>query len=320
MKLFHRIRQLTQDVRPKSRLFSCSEFYEGVLGTSFEIHIRSTNESDCQIAIEQALERVDQLDAIFSTYRTDSEFMHWQQTHGLPLPVSSELLTVLKEAENYRALSRGAFCPIADALREAWQKGFPLRSGHLDPLWEVNDSTGCATRLTSLSANLNAIAKGYIVDQAAIAAKSVASIQEVLVNIGGDLRHIGRQPVQISVSDPRNDADNALPADVIQICNQAMATSGGYRRGFDQDQIHYSHVFDPIQGQPSSVDQSVSVVADSALEADALATIAGILPRNEWLEFIDSRQTVGVFIISSDQNPILTDYWRKLQVSRSDKL
>ena len=300
------------------KTFRHSGRFEGVLGTSCEIHVTSRDDKDGPRAIQVALDSIDRLDAIFSTYRAQSEFMLWQSTYNVSTSVSPELLYVLQQAEFYRRISNGAFCPIADHLAQAWSRGEPIPIDPQSPLWEVDLPNRTATRKTPYPATLNAIAKGYIVDQAALAAKSVESVEEVLINIGGDIRHIGSIPIQISIADPRNDAENAPPADVIWLCNQAIATSGGYRRGFVHEGINHSHVFDPIAGQPSEVHQSVSAVADTAMQADAMATIAGILHRIEWLEIIDSLERVGIFIISLDSEPILTSYWSHLRRTHTE--
>jgi thiamine biosynthesis lipoprotein len=70
----------------------------------------------------------------------------------------------------------------------------------------------------------------------------------------------------------------------VQLERRALATSGDYRFWFERDGRRYSHIIDPRTGRPVAADlASVSVIADSAMNADALATALMVLgPETGW--------------------------------------
>jgi thiamine biosynthesis lipoprotein len=68
----------------------------------------------------------------------------------------------------------------------------------------------------------------------------------------------------------------------------AVATSGDYARFFRLGGQRYSHIIDPRDGWPVDHSPSVTVVAETAMKADALATAASVMEPKEALNMIDS--------------------------------
>lgn len=188
---------------------------------------------------------------------------------------------------------------------------------------KLKDGKYFARPLTLVSLSFNAIAKGYIVDLAGKAAQSVAGVSDVLINIGGDLRHLahlgnleslgnsrslenfGSQRVQVDIADPRSSAQNIPPIAHIQIHNQAVASSGHHLRGFQVGETWYSHLLDPRTGYPVPARISASVIADDSATADVLATIFSILPPLKSLEIANQLPRVGCMLVSHSDSPSL---------------
>ncbi len=194
-------------------------------------------------------------------------------------------------------LTGGAFHPAADALARLWAAGEPqpeALSSVLEkmrrPLWTVQE--GQLTLHTDLTLNFNAHAKGLITDRAAQAAFDSPGVREVLLNIGGDVRHLGRQTVKVGVEAPGPRADNRPPLLHISMCNQAVATSGQAHRG--------AHLYDPQTGLPTSAARAVSVLASSCAEADALSTAFCVLSVGESLQLAERLPDVGVLILEGE--------------------
>lgn len=262
--------------RPKATCWRRTN-YENVLGTSFEIQILAGRDEDAIRAEESARNTVDRLEKVFSQYDSESEFRRWQTTHGIDAPVSHELATVLAEAEAWRGSTRNAFCPT--------------QSPGNDPLWTVDIERRTACRYTDRPASLNAIAKGYIIDRACEAAHGSPGVEEVILNIGGDVRHMGKRMLRAAVANPFTGADNDSIA-TICIQNRGMATSGSYRRG--------PHLVDPRSGIACEHIASVSVVADDAMTADVLSTAFSVLAPEESLEIAEALPGVGIFLVLAD--------------------
>lgn len=300
--------------------------YERVLGTILEFQCAASSKAAGPLAEKRALAEIDRLQPIFNAYQTDSELNRWQQTHGQDIPVSLELAEVLQAAASWTSKTRGAFQPAAEALTCIWKEHERTQTEVTDsalaevleqlcePLWEVDAARGTARRLTRLPVTLNSIAKGYIIDRAAVAASQCEGVREVLVNIGGDLRHIGEKGTIIEIVDPFATADNAAPVAAVRLANGGLATSGNYRRGFRIGGWWHSHLLNPRTGRPVEEVVSASVMAPHALTADVLATVFSILGTDESLRMAESVPETGVLLIERDGTKHSNETWKRREV------
>ena len=285
-------------------------YIEGVLGTVLEIQTVASLRAVGPKVEDEILAEIDRLEAIFSLYQKDSEFNRWQTTHEADIEVSPELAEVLSLSETWRARSRNAFNPAVEALTQKWKAG--AQSGQTPdanelqtlareigaPLWEVE--AGRARRLTNHRASLNSVAKGYIIDRACAVARHNAAVDDVIVNIGGDLRHVGRGAINVFIADPFARADNAPSLAQVRLHNVSLATSGRARRGFQIGERWFSHVLDPRTGWPVEQTVSASAIAPDALTADVLATICSVMVPNEAVAFADAQGQIGVYLVSEN--------------------
>lgn len=295
--------------------------FEAVLGTSLELQLVAEDEVQCVQAENAVLAEIDRLEVIFNAYRPDSELRRWQQTFQTSEQVSSELANLLCEAEGWRIKTQGAFNPAVEAFTRLWkqheQRQELIDASHLDdllpqlniPLWKVDREANVAINLTQLPVTLNAIAKGFIIDQACLVAAQADGVQEVLVNIGGDLKHFGSKPTSIAIANPYQDAENAPSLDRLNIWNQGLATSGNYRRGFQIGAQWYSHILDPRTGWPVEESVGVSVLAPNTAIADVLATAFSVLTTEASLTLANSQENIGVLLVSSDGTRITNAFW-----------
>ena len=211
-------------------------------------------------------------------------------------PVSPALASVLRESVRIAALSNGAFDPDLGEVNQLWAFD---EGGHIpDPTdlatavshadWHGLQLTDDKARLAKPHSeiDLGGIAKGYAVDEAAD--MLVASgISGGIVNAGGDMRLIGHRPDggpwRIGVQHPRK-PDGLI--EVIRTTDCAVVSSGDYERYFIVDGVRYHHIIDPSTGRPAMGCQGVTVVADRAMTADALATAAFVLGPEAGLDFL----------------------------------
>ncbi len=147
--------------------------------------------------------------------------------------------------------------------------------------WIVDRGSLTATRTSNAPLRLNSFTKSYIVDRAAERALAVTGVSGVLINAGGDVVVRGDWTETVGVADPMANADNAAPVSVIAVRDAVVATSGGYKRGFDINGRHYSHVIDPRTGQPTGHVASATIISSNAIEAGALATAFCVLTPSE---------------------------------------
>jgi FAD:protein FMN transferase len=293
--------------------------YEHVLGTSFELRVVATGAPAARRAESVALAEVDRLEAILSGWSTTSELARWTATHDVDVAVSPELADVLHASDVWRACTGGAFDAATQAIIALLCDGCGERSEDdalrelLDslrgPRWHVDRGAGIARRLTTHAISVDAIAKGYIVSCAAALARAVDGVSEVLLNVGGDIQHFGEQAAVVGVTDPFAPADNAPPFRAVLLKNAAIATSGGYRRGFIAHGRRVSHIVDPRTGQPTEHIASASVIAPDCATADALSTAFSVLAPHESVALADSLPDVGCLLVQRDGSVTTNATW-----------
>lgn len=261
-----------------------------VLGTELHVIVVGQAGDSAQQAHHRVLGEISRLESLLSTYRDDSALAHWMHGAVDDEHVPKEVVDVLAVAQEWFAASRGALNPDLGRLRARWRQaerdgrapsrdecaGLAAQSAAL-PYWVEVDAGGRRVRrLRDCSGlDLDAVAKGWIVDRAAEAAIG-AGVESAMVNCGGDLRIVGSGSVRVAIEDPRSVLDNADPLAVAEVGSGGLASSGGARRGFAVAGEWFGHVLDPRSGWPVDATAGATVIAADTATADALATVVGV--------------------------------------------
>lgn len=290
-----------------------------VLGTSFELTVKADSEQSAEAAKAAALAEIARLESILSTYYADSEISRLNAASELK--VAPELIEVLSRCEALRESSGNALSCRIGALLAEWDAaeklGSPPDSVELRLLAgeirradvSITPATGLIRRSDPVSFNVNALAKGYIIDAALEKARLASpEADAILINIGGDIAAWNRdtQGVMWQV------AIEQTPQK-ISLGTGAIATSGMGPRNIKIGEAEYSHIISPADGWPVDHIRSVSVYAPSAMEADATATLLSVLSLNDGLAWVE--QTVGIeaLITASDGRSHPSSGWNTLQ-------
>lgn len=251
-----------------------------------------------------------------STYLADSELSRFNNAPaGRWIPVSEDTLSVVTQSQRLHALTDGAFDPTVGPVVDLW--GFGPDGGHHEVppddrirtahavvgLDKVESKSGTATALLKntqgVRLDFSGAAKGYGVDKVA-AHLTQAGVMNYLVEVGGELRSHGHGPAggdwRIGVEKPSQAADEIQH--VIHLRDgEALATSGNYRIYFEHDGQRYSHIVNPRTGRPVTHNlASVSVVAPTTLEADALSTSLLVLGPEAGMAFATANNIQAFFI------------------------
>ena len=298
--------------------------YEPLLGTRVDIAIQADDPDAAHRADERAQATIEQLTGVFSLYDPDSELCMGRR--GEVANPGDELVGVLEQAEHWYRLGTGTFHPACAALRRHWLaaehhqrrpnpaelqdlantlRPLPFRTTRRDGRVHIERVTDCG------DVDLNAIAKGHIVDRAVAAARADDAVHTVVVSAGGDLRHAGHgDAVPVNVEDPHRVADNAPPIARFPLAEAAVATSGSTRRGFRIGSESFGHVIDPRTGWPVADTMSATVRAPSALVADAVATIAMVLAPHQGIAFVDRLpEAVAALLVEADGTQHVSARW-----------
>jgi thiamine biosynthesis lipoprotein len=279
---------------------------EHVLGTTLDLAVVSATADEAQTAYGAARTEIARLDGVLSGWRDDSELAALNRSLG-PCPVSHDLYQVIAACEAWRAETGGAFDGRLGAVEAAWDDGertglapgkaaLAIVSGTplLDPAARTIDRRGVVFAV-------DALAKGYIVDQAVGAAlRAAPSIQGLLLNIGGDMACRGRAPEgagwRIGVA-PGGQADNLAAGSSLRLTGgQAVASSGPGARDRRIGGKAFGRTLDPATGQPARA-RLTTVTADRAETADALATALSVMPTVQALAFAEARPGVEARIV-----------------------
>lgn len=124
--------------------------------------------------------------------------------------------------------------------------------------------------------DFNAIAQGYSVDVLANYLEN-KGINNYLVELGGELKAKGKKEnenwkVGIDTPNEKPSEERALKA-VIKLKNKALATSGNYRKFYEENGQKFSHIINPKTAYPAKQNLlSATVIASDAITADAYAT------------------------------------------------
>lgn len=296
------------------------------MGTHFDIRVPVGTPGGLDLATS-ALDLIDELESQMTVYRDHSELSRINAMAGFAPVVAEEgLFRLLELARDIHDATGGAYDVTAGALSAAW--GFfrgPKRVPSPEELAEVRDRTGQSHVTLDPEArsvrfdrpgvvlNLGSIGKGYALDRAAerIAAHWWPTAA---------LLHGGQSSIYALGSPPwdfggrwevalRNPGDADRPLGKFRLRNRAMGTSGASFQQFEAGGRYYGHILDPRTGEPpADGPASVSVLAPTAAEADALSTAFYLLGPEKTAAVVRDRPDVGVLFVlkpAGDDRPRL---------------
>ena len=218
-------------------------------------------------------EIVDEVTHKMSPYRADSELSRFNASQSSDWQELSEASCfVAAEALRIAAVSGGAFDPTVGPLVARFGFG-PIQGamGQYDDL--VVAPHAIRKRVPGLTLDLCGIAKGYAVDRVSEGLVQ-AGIEDAMIEIGGEVRALGQHPSgrawKIGIADPLS--DGAVLQRIVKPGKLALATSGHAVNGVRKP-ANISHIVNPQTERPARMSlASVSVLAPTCMEADALAT------------------------------------------------
>lgn len=249
-----------------------------VLGTSFDMAVSTASQAAARTAYAAALAEVARLDKVLSPWRSDSELAAYNA--GQVRAPSPDLAAVIAACETWRTRTGGAF----DAR--------------------------CAGGL-----DVDGVAKGYVIDAALFAARRASPCADsLMIDIGGDIGCWGPRAWTLGVTHPAALQDNAAPAALVRVSNQALAVSGpGLRDRLVGGELR-SHLIDRRTGAPAPRRQA-AVIAPTAMAADALSTALAVMPPSQALALAESLPGVEALLFDIDGAPKATSGWNSCQAA-----
>lgn len=272
--------------------FRVSELRYG-MGTYVNMIVVHPSKIHAQDCIGRTFDDINRLIAIMNRFDHSSYVAHLNSAgvlKGMPI----ELREVLRAALYYSRVTGGAFDITVQPLVDLYAQHFRTNNcpPPLQALEEAMETVGsqhlkltedqvCFQR-NGMGVTLDGIAKGYILDRAMISLRA-NGIRHALVNAGGDILAYGGKgfgdPWKIVVQDPWIPGRHT---ETLSVCSGAVATSGSYEVYFDRQKL-FHHLISPHSGAPAQRFASVTIVAPTAIQADALATATFVMdPVHAW--------------------------------------
>jgi len=154
--------------------------------------------------------------------------------------------------------------------------------------------------------DFNAIAQGFTVDLIGEHLQKLG-VTNYMIEIGGELKCHGLNADgelwRIGIDKPSENIQQDRFQAIIEVTDKAVASSGNYRK-FKVDEetgMKYAHTINPKTGKPIQTNLlSVTIVSESCMQADALATACMIMGVEKSIEFINSKPELDAMLIYSD--------------------
>jgi FAD:protein FMN transferase len=277
------------------------------MGTVVTLHVvghgsTAARRRERKAAVARAAAWFDEIERTCSRFAPTSELARLSTRVGEPVPSSGMLVEALDFALAVARESDGAFDPTVGARLE--RDGFNVehRSGrrvrsNVDPdagSWRdvhVDRANRTITLDRPVVLDLGAVAKGMAID---MAVRELAPLVNFAVDAGGDLYVAGHNANDrswaVGIRHPRI-ADGVFESLAVSDC--AVCTSGDYERIADAG-TH--HLVDPSTGKSAAQCASVTVIAPTAMVADALATAAFVMGPEQGIAFLESQGVDGVIV------------------------
>lgn len=274
------------------------------MGTQVEILIpkgKEYVEEKAKFHTEKCFELFEKYEQMFSRFRENSELSELNKKRKMQ--VSDDFFKLLDFAISLAKKTNGVFNPLVQlsALgysHDFWSKTFiaDKKEFSLDFEKIKMEKTKNIVELSEHAfLDLGGCAKGFTVDKTVKYLDSFFS--HFLVNAGGDMFARGNfhgEPWIVAVADPNDEEKDALLLDAE---NNAIATSGSYRRKWKNGEKEYHHlVLGNTNTNNTSHYASVTVEAKNTLFADSYATIAFLLGKEKGDIFLKENEAKGYFL------------------------
>ncbi len=286
-------------------------WHGSALGAQVSIEIYHPDRAEAGRLVERCVLDVRRLEQQFSLYRADSAISTLNRT-GILVSPDADMVSLLNASLLFAGLTDGAFDPTVQPLWQLYADHFaserpdaegPSPQKLADALTKVGhrgllvNEDRVALVKHGAAITLNGIAQGYATDRVVERLRK-AGLSTTLVNMG-EIRAIGARPGgtpwRVGLANPERPG---VLTETVDLVDRAVATSAGAGFRFDS-KGRFTHLFDPTTGRSPSRYSTVSVIAPTATEADALSTAFIVMPMSRIRDTVAIRSNVQARITDS---------------------
>lgn len=270
-------------------------FSEKIMGTTLEVALVTSDFAKAEKAFTHVLEMAQGYERTFSRFQNESELS--RLNHQKNMRVSGSFIEVTRTAQKLHAQTCGIFNPLLQIEKLGYDVSFekisPRTSSAVIEPYDI-DMTKVLVDEQAREVHIGekqkldygGFLKGFVAERIA---ESLYSFYGVIVNIGGDIFTHGfdanGQKFLFNFYNPITDTfSEAFP-----LHNEAMATSGTYKRSWIVGEKKVSHIIDASLENPASNLVSATIIADHGDTAEAYATTAICLGKEKAQVFLDEK-------------------------------
>ncbi|MGE9970843.1 FAD:protein FMN transferase [Candidatus Pseudoscillospira sp. SGI.172] len=267
--------------------------------------------------LEKAESRISELEEQLSVTDESSEI--YRLNHTGSGVVSADTSALLEQSLDLCKRTKGALDISIYPVVRAWgftTDSYEVPSGetisalleHVDyRAIQYDAQSKSVSLLDGMEIDLGSVAKGYTSD-VLIELLRESGVESALLNLGGNVHALGGKPDgspwRVAIQDPQSD----VYFGVLEIRDQAVVTSGGYERYFEQDGNIYWHIIDPATGYPArSGLLSVTIVGDSGVICDGLSTSLFVMGLEDAAAFWRSSDDFEAIFMDESGNIAITE-------------
>ncbi len=254
-------------------------------------------------------------DGLFNQSDENSDIYKINHAEGEPVEVSDDTIRLIEKGLYYCDLSDGVFDITIGSVTDLWDftsgdNKVPSDKEIKSALQHVNYQNilinGNTVTLSDPKTQLDigAIGKGYIADRLKEYLEE-NGVSHALINLGGDVLTVGNKldgsDFNIGIQEPF--AETGEPITSVKVSDKAVVTSGLYERYFEINDTIYHHIISSSTGKPVENSlNSVTIITDSCLTADALSTWCFLIGYAKAAKLIDQLDNVDAVFINKDND------------------
>lgn len=283
-------------------------------GTTFHIAYSADIPDSLDSVVGTTLKRVDNSLSVYN----DSSIIS-RLNRGENVRMDSIFINVFNKSREMYNISEGAFDISGAPFFDAWGFGFKNRVHVTQKIIDsikvfvgmdkVRIENGVLIKSDPrLSLNANAIAQGYTPDLIASEFDRLG-IKNYMIEVGGEIFCKGVNPEgkEWTVGIDKPVEGNMDPGEnlqtIISISGRGLATSGNYRKFYEEGGEKYSHTIDPRTGYPVRHNLlSATVIAGDAMTADAYATYFMVIGLEKTEKFLENNKQIDAYLVYSQGN------------------
>jgi thiamine biosynthesis lipoprotein len=290
------------------------------MGSELRLTAWTADAAGAMSAFDAVFNEFDRLESLMSTWRAGSDVARLNDAAGRQaVHVSNDVTAVLEDARQASEWTDGKFDVTFGVLSGLWKfdqdqdntipdmREVRARLSLIDyRALKVDRAAGTAfLERAGMRVNLGGIGKGYAIDRGVAILRS-RGFNDFLIQSGGDLYAAGRrdgQPWRLGIQDPRGPGGQAFAR--VAVSDATFSTSGDYERAFVKDGVRYHHIIDPTTGEPARGCRSTTVIAPSAVLADALSKSVFLLGVDKGMALFE-RMHVDAVVVTPKNDVVVT--------------